>query len=115
MHLSRYTLLSLGVLFEAAHLFQFGILYAALVVAALTFGPLTKRGEAFALLLSALYALLDEAHQYFVPFRSATLTDLAKDVVGVAVVWWAIRRSYRSQRSKLGQALRKCSAAFSKI
>ncbi len=49
MHLfSRYTLLSLGVLLEAAHLFQFGILYAALVVAALTFGPLTKRGEAFA-------------------------------------------------------------------
>ncbi|WP_375295265.1 VanZ family protein [Paenibacillus sp.] len=32
-------------------------------------------------LLSALYASLDEAHQYFVPFRSATLTDLAKDVV----------------------------------
>ena len=114
MHLSRYTLVSLGILFEAAHLFEFGLLYAALVVAMLTFGSFTRRKEMIALIIALGYAGLDELHQYYVPFRSASVSDLVKDVIGIAVIWWFIRRSYRSERSHIGHWLKKCENSFAK-
>ncbi len=33
--------------------------------------------------ISILYGLLDEYHQSFMPYRSATLIDFVKDVIGV--------------------------------
>jgi VanZ family protein len=41
---------------------------------------------------AASYGILDEVHQYFVPFRQADLLDVAADalgsLLGVGVYWW---------------------------
>lgn len=39
--------------------------------------------------VAALYGLIDEWHQSFVPGRSASLTDVALDAVGAALGIWA--------------------------
>jgi len=49
----------------------------------------------FALLLAALYAATDEAHQIFVPGREAAVHDVLLDTcgagLGLAVTWCAVR------------------------
>lgn len=94
------TLIPLGMLFEFAHLFQFGILYLLIIVALLTYGPLTKRKDLFAVTVSMLFAFADEIHQIFVPFRSATVSDLIKDIAGIFVAWLFIRKTYSSESSR---------------
>lgn len=108
-----FTLISLGIMLELAHFVQFGILYVFLIIASFTFGPL-RRKEAFAAAMSAGFALVDELHQHFVPFRSASVDDLVKDGIGIAVAWWWIRRSYASSNSRFGRWLRRCAAIFPK-
>jgi len=108
--LPLFALVPLGLLFEAGHLFQFGILYAALVAAFVTFGPLTKRKERAALSISLLYAALDETHQYFVPFRTASWGDMAKDTFGIMACWAGLRLAYASQTSRIGRWLRRLEA-----
>jgi VanZ family protein len=50
----------------------------------------------FALLLAALYAATDEAHQIFVPGREAAVRDVLLDTcgagIGLALVWGVTRR-----------------------
>jgi len=41
-----------------------------------------KRLKIFTVLLSTLYGVCDEFHQYFVPFRDANLFDLFADGIG---------------------------------
>lgn len=101
MHLPLTTLVPLGIVFEALHLVQFGILYGLLVLSLCTFGPLTKRKNTIAVAAAVLYALTDELHQYFVPFRSATVSDLVKNVIGIALVWLIIHKVSRSGNSSL--------------
>ncbi|PHJ39850.1 hypothetical protein P378_01310 [Desulforamulus profundi] len=36
-----------------------------------------------------VYAFLDEFHQSFIPFRSASVTDLIKDMTGIA--WYGLQ------------------------
>ncbi|MEW6697463.1 MAG: VanZ family protein [Bacillota bacterium] len=81
---------------ESLHLVEFGILYALLVLALLTQGELTPTGNRLAVLLAVAYAFLDEFHQSFVPTRSASVTDIIKDVIGVAVGWYVVRKTYFS-------------------
>lgn len=78
--------LTMGYLFErkGAHIFEYFILTLLLL------GFLAKRlpQERFShiallsLFVAALYALTDEFHQYFVPYRHAQLLDVGIDVVG---------------------------------
>lgn len=61
---------------KLAHFTEYGILFLLLIR-----GPL--RGHAVvALIACALYALLDEGHQSFVPNRTASLYDVALDCSG---------------------------------
>ena len=54
---------------------------------------------ALAVLLATLYGVTDEAHQWFVPGRTAEVTDLVADALGAAVAagvicgWSIVRRS----------------------
>ncbi len=96
-----------GVAFELAHLIQFGILYLLLIIAYLTFGDLNKRIEHVAIVISIGYGLIDELHQLFVPFRSFSIIDLIKDVIGVYVIWYLVKKYYyKNSRSKLGSVLK---------
>jgi len=45
----------------------------------------SKRPELFALLAAAVYGVLDEIHQYFVPNRAMSALDFCADVAGAAI------------------------------
>ncbi|SHF25683.1 VanZ family protein [Desulforamulus putei] len=79
---------------ESLHLVEFAILYGLLVLALLTRGELTPAGNKLAVIISVAYALLDEFHQSFIPSRSASVTDIIKDVTGIAFVWYVVRETY---------------------
>jgi Undecaprenyl-phosphate galactose phosphotransferase WbaP len=56
---------------------------------------------------AALFAVLDEMHQLFVPGREADLFDLAADFCGIAAgvatgIWWVNRRSQADDRNTVG-------------
>lgn len=71
------------------HATEFGILYL-----------LVKRAkpvpESLSLLIPALYAILDEGHQIFVPLRGCRASDVLTDWLGIAVTFaissWAANR-----------------------
>ena len=85
----------------AAHALMFGVL-ALLVWRALREPPLPAPPPPPSLslstvLLSALYAATDEAHQLSTPGRTACVSDWLADVLGILVSvallsWWAKRR-----------------------
>ncbi|MDF2037849.1 VanZ family protein [Cytobacillus oceanisediminis] len=91
---------------ESMHLIEFGILYVLLVLAALTAFKLTPGVNILLVILACFYGILDEIHQSFVPYRSATLIDAVKDITGVLVCWYLISRAlfYRKFK-KLGKFL----------
>ncbi len=61
---------------KSAHFGEYGVLFLLLVR-----GPMRGRPH-LALLLCAAYALFDEAHQVFVPVRTASLYDVGVDFSG---------------------------------
>ncbi|MFS0822768.1 VanZ family protein [Bacillus sp. 1P02SD] len=99
--------LMLGAALEIGHLFQFAILYALLVMAFLTFRKLSLKIEILLFVIAVLYGALDEIHQYYVPFRSFSVTDLIKDTIGVVVVSYIIHKKYfNHKQSRIGKFLR---------
>lgn len=102
------SLSSMGVLFEYSHLVMFAILYLLLILALLTYGELTVKKELTALLITVLYSVIDEVHQHYVPYRSATLSDLLKNFIGIYLAWLVIHYYYfKSQDSTIGSVLKK--------
>jgi VanZ family protein len=51
-----------------------------------------------------LYGLLDEIHQLFTPNRTFDLKDLAVDMAGIALGFWAARKwdAKRNRKSEIG-------------
>lgn len=64
--------------------------------------PWSARTAWLALVCAALYATTDEFHQWFVPNRTASITDVAIDTLGAALglaaLWLLHRRSRRKVR-----------------
>ncbi|WP_080843852.1 VanZ family protein [Cytobacillus gottheilii] len=86
---------------ESMHLVEFGILYLFLIGAAFTFKqPFTSKINLLLAVLACFYGVLDEIHQSFVPYRSATFIDVVKDVTGVAVAYWVISQAVFGKRFK---------------
>ncbi len=79
---------------ESLHLVEFGILYLLLALALYGNGQLTKKTSLLFAIIACLYGALDEIHQSFVPYRSATWIDLVKDVIGVTVAYYVVNRFY---------------------
>ena len=54
------------------------------------------------ILLSSLYGISDELHQYFVPFRNADLMDILADmvgsVIGVYIYQSIVRKDYKGEK-----------------
>ncbi|WP_077215041.1 VanZ family protein [Bacillus dakarensis] len=80
---------------ESLHLIEFAILYLLFVMAAFTTGTFSEKLSITFAVISCLYGALDEIHQSFVPYRSATWIDLVKDVTGVLAAYYFVRRGYR--------------------
>jgi len=99
---------------ESLHLVEFAILYVLFVFFLLVDGKLTEKTSLISAIVACLWGLTDEIHQYFVPYRSATFIDLVKDVTGVAVCFWIIKRSYFNEESKLGKFLHSFERLFLK-
>jgi len=84
-----------------AHALQYAVLAALLLrgLAGARWRGVRVRAAALAVLLATLYGVTDEAHQWFVPGRTAEVTDLVADALGAAVAagvicgWSIVRRS----------------------
>jgi len=79
---------------ESLHLVEFGILYLLFTVALFSNRQLTKKTSLIFAILACSYGALDEIHQSFVPYRSATWIDLFKDVIGVTVAYLFVNRLF---------------------
>ena len=79
---------------ESLHLVEFGILYGLFVVALLAHGKLRFTLNFAVALIAIFYGFVDEIHQSFVPYRSSTMIDAAKDLIGVTVLFWIVNRTY---------------------
>lgn len=69
---------------KSAHFCIFGMLGLLVTSAVSTHGLSPKKTAAISLGISALYALSDEVHQYFVPGRACMLRDMLIDTCGAA-------------------------------
>ena len=84
-----------------AHALQYAVLAALLLrgLAGARWRGVKVRAAALAVLLATLYGVTDEAHQWFVPGRTAEVTDLVAVALGAAVAagvicgWSIVRRS----------------------
>ncbi|MGP1909946.1 VanZ family protein [Metabacillus sp. JX24] len=83
---------------ESLHLIEFGILYWLIALAFAANGRWTTKASVFAAVISILYGATDEIHQYFVPYRSATVIDLVKDAIGVLVSFYIMKVTYFANR-----------------
>jgi VanZ family protein len=79
---------------ESLHLVEFGILYWLLVLALLTTKHFTPTASIICAIFAGMYGIVDELHQSFVPYRSATIIDGVKDWIGVCVSWYIVREAY---------------------
>ncbi|WHX41434.1 VanZ family protein [Mesobacillus sp. AQ2] len=105
--LSRSVFLLIGAALELAHLFQFGLLYLCIILVFLSLGRLRTWQEVTAAVIALGYGIVDEIHQLYVPFRSFSLGDIVKDIIGIFVFWWLVHRNYYFKKSsKFGRWLR---------
>lgn len=115
-YLSMPIIMLIGTAMELAHLFEFGFLYFLIIVVFLSFGELSKWKEWTALIISLLYGIVDEIHQIYIPFRSASFVDLFKNTIGIVIMWWIIQKYYfKNKGSILGRLLRKITTASTGI
>lgn len=83
---------------ESLHLVEFAILYLLLVLSFFTFDRFSTKINILCGIIAALYGVTDEIHQSFVPYRSATLIDVIKDVTGVAVAFYFVQKKYKADQ-----------------
>jgi len=100
---------------ESLHLIEFGILYGFWVLFLLVLNKFNLKTNVIVAVISILYALTDEIHQSFIPYRSATVIDFIKDTIGVLVLFWIVRKYYFSEKpSKVKSLLTWIGATFDK-
>ena len=92
---------------ESMHLIEFAVLYALFVIALAINGKLSLRSSMIDALISAMYGVVDEIHQSFYHYRSASLFDIAKDWIGVLAVWGHIRFHYFYRKKSLLNRIQK--------
>jgi len=92
---------------KGAHITVYGVLYFLLFRAFHTRRPARglslPRTYLYPAVLSLLFAISDEIHQSFVPFRTASFRDVIIDCVGIFLMYLAIRKA----TPFLGRFLRK--------
>ncbi|MBT2615025.1 MULTISPECIES: VanZ family protein [unclassified Bacillus (in: firmicutes)] len=79
---------------EALHLVEFALLYILFVSALAAHQKLRSGLSLLSALVACLYGVMDEYHQSFVPYRSSSLIDVIKDIIGVAAVYFHVQYHY---------------------
>ena len=101
-------ILFLGLVLELSHLFELGVLYFLIIMAMISFGRLTYFKEFLGVSLAFAYGFVDEIHQMYVPFRSASFIDLVKNTIGIVVFWWFLHQNYFNRPyAKLTRAMKR--------
>jgi VanZ family protein len=81
---------------KGAHVTVYAILYFLLFRAFHSTQPRQRahggRACAYPAVIAVLYAISDEVHQSFVPFRNATVLDVIIDATGIAAMWLVVKR-----------------------
>ena len=96
---------------ESLHLIEFGILYGLIVLFFLMIGTFSLRTSRVAAIWACLYGVVDELHQYSVPYRSFAVIDIVKDFIGVFVCYLIITRTFFADPPRQpGLALKKLQA-----
>lgn len=75
---------------KLAHATEFGILNLLLWRALYGYSQSFKKALFWSLILTVLYAVSDELHQYFVPSREARWQDVAQDSFGAVGVGFVL-------------------------
>ncbi|MFC0272493.1 VanZ family protein [Metabacillus herbersteinensis] len=83
---------------ESLHLIEFAILYWLLAFSFASNRKWDEKMSIVAAVISISYGAIDEIHQYFVPYRSATVIDFVKDTIGVLVSYYIVRKTYFAMR-----------------
>ncbi|WP_246234598.1 VanZ family protein [Bacillus aquiflavi] len=83
---------------ESLHLIEFAILYLLLATFFLSASKFTPKINMFIALISSFYGVIDEIHQSFVPYRTASTIDVIKDCIGVIVCWYLVHQAVFYQR-----------------
>ncbi len=71
---------------KLAHATEFGVLNLLLFRALFGYNVSFKKAWWWSLMLTVLYAVSDELHQYFVPLRECRWQDMAQDSLGAMLV-----------------------------
>ncbi|MTH53989.1 hypothetical protein GKZ89_11280 [Bacillus mangrovi] len=79
---------------DSLHFIEFGILYWLFAFALIVHGKWSKQTSLLIVLVCIGYGAIDEIHQMYTPFRTATWFDLFKDAVGVTVSYLIMRWTY---------------------
>lgn len=72
---------------KSAHLFVYAVLYWFLLLGTIRWSTNQTIQTWLPILLVLLYAITDEIHQTFVPFRFGTVRDIGYDMLGATIVW----------------------------
>ncbi|MHA7139542.1 VanZ family protein [Rossellomorea arthrocnemi] len=103
--------LFMGIALELFHFIEFGLLYLMIIFFLLTFGYLTMKKEMIGVFFSTSYSLIDEIHQYYIPFRSFSIGDIVKNFIGIIIFVYIVRKLLKTKRnSRLGNLLHKANA-----
>jgi len=88
---------------KSAHIFMFFVLGALLYLLMKSFKLSRNKRIGFSILIAAIYGVVDELHQTFVPGRSGELRDVAIDTIGASlgvalcynIIWLRERREHK--------------------
>lgn len=93
------------ILKESLHLIEFAILYLLLVAAVFTTNRFSNKFHILLAVFAALYGIVDEIHQSFVPYRTASLIDVVKDITGVFIAYIVIHQALNGRFPRLKKGI----------
>ena len=99
----------------AYHFYAFFFLSAFLIIS-LTKGKPSRKLIIITIIISILYAILDEIHQIFVPTRSFDVSDILTDSAGVlfaSLIYSLLRYNYSADKMNDKQEIRDIKKAIS--
>lgn len=83
------------VIFKTLHMIEYGLLYFLLFRAFTKIKVSRSKKTFYPLIISFIYAILDEFHQTFVPTREGKLRDIIIDVAGIWIVFIYVKNKLK--------------------